>query len=244
MTKLPELSDLMKAGVHFGHQKSKWHPKMAPFIFTEKNGVHVVNLEETQKQLEKAVGFVEGIVSGGGTVLFLSTKKQAKKIVLEAAKDCGMPYIISRWLGGTLTNASSVLNLVKKFRRLTADKETGRLEKRYTKKEQLTITREIARLDELVGGISTLDKVPDAIFLVDAKVEKTAVLEANKKNIPIIAIADTNINPDRIDYPIPGNDDATSSIKLLTGVIAQAIKSAKPASSTPAAPAATPAPKK
>lgn len=223
MSKIPELKELMKAGVHFGHRKSKWHPKMEKFIFTDKNGIHVINLEETQKQLEEAMNFVKETCAKGGTVLFLGTKKQGKAIVETAAKDCGMPYIVSRWLGGTLTNASSVLNLVKKYRKLLKLKETGEI-KKYTKKEQLTISREIEKLDELVGGISTLDKVPDAIFMIDAKEEKTALLEANKRNIPVVSICDTNVNPEKITYPIPANDDASNSIKLITNLIAVAAK--------------------
>lgn len=228
---IPSLKDLMKAGVHFGHQKSKWHPKMKPFIFTEKNGVHVIDLEKTQKELETALKFVAETVSRGGTVLFLSTKKQAQSIIKEAALDCGMPYIVSRWLGGTLTNASSVLNLVKKYRKLKADQESGALVK-YTKKEQLNISREIERLEEIVGGIATLDKVPDVLFIVDIKEEKTAVAEAIKRKVPIVAICDTNVNPEKVDYPIPGNDDATSSIKILVNSVAGAIKVAKQSKAT------------
>jgi len=223
MTKVPELKELMKAGVHFGHQKSKWHPKMAPFIFSEKSGVHVINLEETQNQIEIAIKFAQETVKNGGNVLFLSTKKQAKAIVKEAAISCGMPYIISRWLGGTLTNAISVLNLVKKYRKLIKEKESGEI-KKYTKKEQLQLGREMIRLDDLIGGISNITKIPNAIFIIDVKLEKTAVLEANKMSVPIIALCDTNVNVSRVDYPIPANDDASSSIKLIVNTIAKAIK--------------------
>ncbi|MBT4722284.1 30S ribosomal protein S2 [Candidatus Falkowbacteria bacterium] len=229
MTKVPELKELMKAGVHFGHQKSKWHPKMAPFIFADKGGVHVINLEETQKQLESAIKFVQETVKNGGNVLFLSTKKQAKSIVRDAAISCEMPYIISRWLGGTFTNATSVLNLVKKYRNLIKEKETGEIE-RYTKKEQLQLTREMKRLEVLIGGISNITKIPDAIFIVDIKLEKTAVLEANKVSVPVIALCDTNVNVNRVDYPIPANDDAISSIKLIVNTIAKAIKDVKESS--------------
>ena len=238
---IPSLKDLMKAGVHFGHQKSKWHPKMRQFIFAVKNNVHVIDLEKTQVEMEKALNFLGETVARGGTVLFLSTKKQAKSIVKEAAIDCGMPYIVSRWLGGTLTNASSVLNLVKKYRKLKADQESGALEK-YTKKEQLNISREVKRLDEIVGGISSLDKIPDVLFIVDMKEEKTAVAEAISKKVPIVAICDTNVNPEKADYAIPGNDDATSSIKLLVNTVSVAIKDFK--ASKPATPTATPTPVK
>ena len=222
MPKIPELVELMKAGVHFGHQKSKWHPKMDQYIFTSKNGIHVINLEETQKCLETALNFLKETVTNGGTVLFLGTKRQAQPIIKEAAEYCGMPYIVSRWLGGTLTNASSVLNLVKKFRKLKKDLEISD-EKKYTKKERLQIQREVDRLEVLIGGISNLNKIPDVLFVVDCKDEKTAVLEAVKKEVPIVAICDTNVNPDKIDYPIPSNDDATSALKLLVNLASEAI---------------------
>lgn len=227
MPKMPELKEFMKAGVHFGHQKSKWHPKMKPFIFTEKNGVHVINLEETQKHLVTAFEFIKEIVATGGTILFLGTKPQAKQYVKEAALSCGMPYVISRWLGGTLTNSNSVLNLVKKYRKLKLEQETGEL-KKYTKKEQLNIAREIERLDVLIGGIANLNTIPNVLFITDVKTEKTAVDEARRKKVPIIAICDTNVNPDKIDYPIPANDDATNSIKLIVNLVAAAVNESRP----------------
>ncbi|MBT5503827.1 30S ribosomal protein S2 [Candidatus Falkowbacteria bacterium] len=223
MSIMPSLQDLMKAGVHFGHQRSNWHPKMERFIFTEKSGLHIINLEETLKELEHALDFVKQTVANGGTVLFLGTKKQAQEIVKEAAIDCKMPYIVHRWLGGTLTNSDSVLGVVKKYRKLKEDTASGAI-KRYTKKEQLKISREIARLDVIVGGIESLTRVPDAIFIVDMKCEKTALKEAQRKNIPIVSICDTNNNPENADYPIPGNDDATSSIKLLVNIVKEAVK--------------------
>lgn len=228
MSKIPTLEEMLKAGVHFGHQKSKWHPKMKPYIFTEKNGVHIINLEETERLLEKALTFVNETISRGGTVLFLGTKKQARTIVKDAAISCGAPYIVSRWLGGTMTNSNSVLGLVRKYRKLKEENATGGLEK-YTKKERLQIQREITKLDEVVGGIEKLDRIPDAIFVVDIKAEKTAVAEANRKGVPVIAFADTNVNPDRIDYPIPANDDATNSIRVIVNAVADAIKEAKEA---------------
>lgn len=226
MFNIPSLEEMMKAGVHFGHQRSKWHPKMKPYIFTEKNGVQIINLEETQKQLGKALEFIAKTVEQGGTVLFLGTKIQAKKIVKEAAESCKSPYIISRWLGGTLTNAPSILGLVKKFRKLRSDKASGALEK-YTKKEQLLMNQEIERLEGLVGGIAELDKIPDALFIVDIREEKTAVREARRKNVPIVALCDTNTNPEKAEYPIPANDDAIKSIALLAGAVAQTIADVK-----------------
>jgi small subunit ribosomal protein S2 len=226
MLKVPTLEEMLKAGVHFGHQSSKWHPKMKPFIFTEKGGVHVINLEETQVQLEKALQSVRETVSAGGTVLFVGTKTQAKDIVKAAAISCGSPFIVSRWLGGTLTNSPSVLGLAKKLRKLKEEKESGALSK-YTKKEQLNITREIIRLDEVVGGIEKMEKIPDAIFVVDIKTEKTAVLEAQRRGVPVIAICDTNVNPDLVTLPIPANDDASNSIKLIVDLVAAAISDAR-----------------
>lgn len=226
MVKMPTLEEMLKAGVHFGHQKSKWHPKMKPFIFTEKNGVHVINLEETQKQLELALQYVKETVSAGGTVLFVGTKKQAQQIVKDSAIACGSPFIVSRWLGGTLTNSSSVLGLAKKLRKFKEEVASGEVTK-YTKKEQLNITREIVRLDEVVGGIEKLERIPDVIFIVDIKNEKTAVQEALRRGVPVIAICDTNVNPELVTLPIPANDDATNSIKLIVELMAAAVKDAK-----------------
>ncbi|MBI5077560.1 30S ribosomal protein S2 [Candidatus Falkowbacteria bacterium] len=221
------LQDLAKAGAHFGHQSSRWHPKMKQFIFAEKNGIHVINLEKTLEYLNAALEFVKKTVSEGGTVLFLGTKKQAQDIVKDAALACGMPYVIFRWLGGTLTNAHSILGLAKKLRKLKEAKASGELEAKYTKKERLNIDREIARLEIIVGGIERLEKIPNAIFIVDIKKEKTAISEANRKSVPVVAICDTNVNPDLVTYPIPGNDDAVSSIRLFVNLMAEAVKEGK-----------------
>jgi small subunit ribosomal protein S2 len=231
MSNIPSVETLMKAGVHFGHQKSKWHPKMKPFIYIEKNGVHIINLEQTQKLLEKALGFIEKTVQNNGTVLFLGTKRQAQGLVKEAALSCDMPYVVTRWLGGTLTNATSVLGLAKKYRKLKEDKASGKLDK-FTKKEKLTVTREIERLEDIVGGISKLERIPNVIFVVDVKHEKTAVQEAIRKGVPVVAICDSNVNPDKIDYPIPGNDDATKAIELFVKLVADKINEAKQADTT------------
>ena len=226
MAKLPSLQDLMKAGVHFGHQKSKWHPKMKPFIFVEKNGIHIINLEETQKAIGNALEFLTKTVSNGGTVLFVGTKKQSQDLVKDAALACNMPYVTTRWLGGTLTNEVSVLGLVRKYRKLKEEKASGKLDK-YTKKEQLSISREITRLEESVGGMERLERIPNAIFIADIRHDKTAVKEATKRGVPIIAVCDTNTNPELVEYPIPGNDDATKSIKFMVGVISDAVKAAQ-----------------
>jgi len=226
MVQIPSLSDLMKAGAHFGHQQSKWHPKMKPFIFTAKNGVHIINLEETQKQIALALDFLQKTVSAGGTVLFLGTKKQAQEIVKDAALSCNMPYITSRWLGGTLTNSTTILGVVKKYRKLKEDNASGKLDK-FTKKEKLEMIREMERLSEIVGGMEKMDRVPEALFVVDIKTEKTAILEAKRQGVPVVAICDSNTNPDLVDWPIPANDDALKSIEVITKLVAEAISAVK-----------------
>ena len=223
MTKVPDLLTMLKSGVHFGHQSSKRNPKMEPYIFTSKSGFHIINLEKTQEKLQEALEFVNTIVSNGGTILFLGTKNQAQAIVKKHAIDCGMPFIVDRWLGGTFTNFNEISRVIKRFKTLKKDKKEGNLDK-YTKKEKLEFYREIEKLEIMVGGIETLEKTPDALFVVDVKKEKTAVAEAVKKNIPIVAICDTNVNPDKINYCIPANDDAVKSIELITSLMAEAVK--------------------
>ena len=214
---------MLQSGVHFGHQLSKRHPKMKPYIFTEKSGFHIIDLEQTQIKLQEALEFVKKIVANGGTILFLGTKKQAQPIITKYAKECGMPYVTERWLGGTFTNFAEIKKLVKNFSELKKRKQTGQLEK-YTKKEKLDFDREIEKLDKIVGGIEIMTKTPDAIFVCDIKKEKTAVSEAMTKNIPIVAMCDTNVNPEKINYPIPANDDAIKSIELITSLICEAVK--------------------
>jgi len=226
MPKLPDLMEMLKAGVHFGHQAGKWHPKMEEYLFAERNGIHVIDLEKTQAKLQEALDFIKNTVKTGGIVLFVGTKDQAKPIIEKHAKDCGMPYINQRWLGGTLTNFSVILKLIKKYKDLKSKMETGGF-KVYTKKEQLDFADEIKSLEERVGGIVELKKVPEAIYVVDIKYEKTAVSEATKKNIPLVAICDSNVNPTDIAYPIPANDDATKSIELITSLVAEAVKEGK-----------------
>lgn len=223
MPQIPDLLTMLKAGVHFGHQQGRRHPKMKPYIFTVKSGFHIINLELTQEKLAEALAFVKKLVSNGGTVLFLGTKKQAQPIIVKYAKDCQMPYVIERWLGGTFTNFPEISRVVKKFTELKRKKAAGQLDK-YTKKEKLEFDREIAKLEKMVGGIESLAKVPDALFVCDVKKEKTAVSEAIRRNIPIVAICDTNVNSDKINYCIPANDDAIKSIDLITGLVAQAVK--------------------
>lgn len=217
------LLELLKSGVHFGHQTSKWHPKMKPYIYSSRNGVHIINLEITAAKLKEALDFVEEIVSQGGLILFLGSKRQAKEIVSKHAKDCGMPYLNEKWLGGTFTNFSNISKLVKKLKELRGEFQSGEIEK-YSKKERSVFHVELEKLERLIGGIENMDKLPSAIYVIDTKQEKTAVRESRKKGVTVVAIADTNVDPNLIDYPIPGNDDATKSIELLTSLIAEAVK--------------------
>jgi len=241
-----QLNDLLKAGVHFGHQVSRWHPKMRPFIFTSRAGIYIVDLEKTAEQLKRAQQYVRERVAAGGTVLFVGTKRQAKPIVQEAAVRLGMPYVIERWLGGTFTNFPTISKMTKRFTQLKEERARGEFTK-YTKKEQLMFDEEIRRLEKMVGGIERMTKLPEAIFVVDVKQERTAVREAQKVGIPIIAMVDTNVSPEGIAYPIPANDDATKSIHVITNALAEAADEGKRAweSSTAAtaAPAEAAAPK-
>lgn len=220
---IPSLLEMLKAGAHFGHQKSKWHPKMEPYIFTIRSGVHIINLEKTAEELAKALEFVKKTVAGGGKVLFIGTKKQAQPIVKKYALEAETPYVIGRWMGGTLTNFSIIIKLVKKLKEMRRQQETGEWAK-YTKKEQVGLKKEFDKLENMVGGLELLDKKPDALFIIDVKKEKTAAAEATKTGVPIVAICDTNVNPQRISYVIPANDDATKTIELITRLMAEAVK--------------------
>lgn len=219
---------MLKAGVHFGHVTSKRHPKMARFIFGVRANVNIIDLEATQACLDKAVKFVKELASRGGSILFVSTKQQAKEIVNSAAESCGMPFMVDRWIGGLLTNFGEINRVIKRYQTITADVESGKYDK-APKKEKLRIDRERAKLEAMVRGIKNIKKVPDAIFVIDIKKEKTAVAEARKKGIPIIALVDTNVNPELVTHPIPANDDATRSIALISNLIAEAINEGKEA---------------
>jgi small subunit ribosomal protein S2 len=214
--------DLLDAGVHFGHLTRKWDPKMSQYIFMERNGIHIIDLNKTLAKLEEAAAAIKQIVKSGRKVLFVATKKQAKDIVAEYAKQVNMPYITERWLGGMLTNFATVRKSIKKMSnidKLTKDGTYTNL----SKKERLMIQRERIKLETLLGGIADLNRLPAALFLIDVKKEHIAVSEALKLNIPTFAMVDTNSDPSNIDFPIPANDDATKSISLVTGIIIQAI---------------------
>ncbi len=226
MTKIPSTEEMLKAGLHFGHQTSKWHPKMAPFIFGDRKGVHIFDLQKTQKKLEEALQFINKMASENKTILFVGTKDQVKSKITTQAKELEMPYVNNRWLGGTLTNFPVIKKLINKYLDLKEKQATGKLAK-YTKKEQLDFSKQIEKLDRMVGGMANLKKLPDALFIWDIKKEKTALAEAKKKGIPVVAICDTNANPDGIKYIIPANDDATKGIKLILGLVAEVIKEGK-----------------
>lgn len=221
--KIPTLLEMLQAGVHFGHGVSRWHPKMKPYIFTQRNGVHILNLEETQKKLEQTLQEVKKMAAEGKQILFITTKPQAREIVKKAALDCNMPYLIDRWIGGLLTNFPEIKKLLKKYISLKEQEESGALEK-YTKKEQLKIRKELEKMDATLLGLVSIQKIPDAIFIPALQREKTAVTEANRMNVPVIGVCDTNANPEKADYIIPANDDAIKSITMIVGLVADAIK--------------------
>ncbi|MBT4122107.1 30S ribosomal protein S2 [bacterium] len=222
MPQIPELIEMLKNGVHFGHQVSKRHPKMMPFIFGARNQISIIDLEKTAEELKKALDFVTKIVATDGVVLFVSSKDQAKDIVKKEATNCQMPFISSRWLGGTFTNFDNIIRLTNKLKELEQQRESGELSK-YTKKEQLDFEREITRLTDLVGGIKEMTTLPDAIFLVDIKKEKTALAEAKKVGVPTVAMVDANDNPEKVNFPIPANNDAIKSIQMITELVSKAV---------------------
>ena len=214
--------DLLDAGVHFGHLTRKWNPKMAQYIFMERNGIHIIDLNKTLTKVEEAASAIKQIVKSGRKVLFVSTKKQAKDIVAEYAKSVNMPYVTERWLGGMLTNFATVRKSIKKMTNIDKMTKDGTYDV-LSKKEKLMIQRERIKLENLLGGIADLNRLPAALFLIDVKKEHIAVTEAIKLNIPTFAMVDTNSDPSNIDFPIPANDDATKSISLITGIIVNAI---------------------
>ncbi|MDJ0391911.1 30S ribosomal protein S2 [Rhodococcus sp. G-MC3] len=216
------MKQLLDSGTHFGHQTRRWNPKMKRFIFTDRNGIYIIDLQQTLTFIDKAYEFVKETVAHGGTVLFVGTKKQAQESIAAEATRVGMPYVNQRWLGGMLTNFQTVHKRLLRLKELEAMEQTGGFEGR-TKKEILMLTREMTKLDRTLGGIRDMAKVPSAIWIVDTNKEHIAVGEARKLKIPVIAILDTNCDPDLVDYPIPGNDDAIRSAALLTKVVASAV---------------------
>ncbi|UNB50418.1 30S ribosomal protein S2 [Mycolicibacterium sp. YH-1] len=216
------MKQLLDSGAHFGHQTRRWNPKMKRFIFTDRNGIYIIDLQQTLTFIDQAYEFVKETVAHGGSIMFVGTKKQAQESIADEATRVGMPYVNQRWLGGMLTNFSTVHKRLQRMKELEAMEQTGGFEGR-TKKEILMLTREKNKLERSLGGIRDMAKVPSAIWIVDTNKEHLAVAEARKLNIPIIAILDTNCDPDLVDYPIPGNDDAIRSAALLTKVVASAV---------------------
>ena len=217
---------LLESGVHFGHRTHKWHPKMKPYIFTERNGIHIIDLQKTVKGLEQAYALVRDTVSEGGTILFVGTKRQAQETIQAEAMRCGMPYVTQRWLGGMLTNWRTIRQRINELERLEKMRDHGDFE-RITKKEALILTRKIERLEMRLGGIRQLARLPEMLFIVDIHREVTAIHEANLLKLPIVAMVDTNCDPTPIDYVIPSNDDAIRAIKLLVGKMADAVLEGK-----------------
>jgi small subunit ribosomal protein S2 len=216
------MKQLLEAGVHFGHQTRRWNPKMATYIFTERNGIYIIDLQKTVKKVDEAYNFLRSVSEAGETVLFVGTKKQAQEAVKEEAIKAGMYFVNERWLGGMMTNFQTIQRRVKRLKQLEAMEEDGTFEV-LTKKEVLSLRHEMEKLQKFLGGIKEMNRLPGALFIVDPRKERIAVAEAKKLGIPIVAIVDTNCDPDEIDYVIPGNDDAIRAVKLLTGRMADAV---------------------
>ena len=217
------VKDLMDAGVHFGHQTRRWNPRSKPYVYDHRSGVSIINLEQTYEQLEKAVKVIEDIVADGKDIMFIGTKRQAQEILREAASMCNMPFCVNRWLGGTLTNFETILTSLKKYRRFLDMEANGEMDKLYAK-EAAAIRREMSRMNRNFEGIKDISKLPGVAFVVDVKTEEIAVAECRKLGIPVVALVDTNSDPTSVDYPIPGNDDAVKSIRLITEVLVEAVQ--------------------
>ena len=216
------MKQLLEAGVHFGHQTRRWNPKMAKYIFTERNGIYIIDLQKTVKKLDEAYNFVRDVAADGGEILFVGTKKQAQESIRDEATRCGMHYVNARWLGGMMTNFRTIRKRIDRMEQLKTMQEDGTFDL-LPKKEVGKLQLEIEKLEKFLGGIKDMKKLPGALFIVDPRKERIAVAEAKKLNIPIVAIVDTNCDPDEIDYVIPGNDDAIRAVKLIAGVMADAI---------------------
>ncbi len=216
------LMEMLKAGVHFGHKKSLWNPKMSGYIFNTRNGIHILDLEKTRDKLNKALAFAKEISARGGTVLFVGTKRQAKEIVRKAAESCSMPYVVTRWLGGTFTNFRTIQRTIKKMEKLQKMIDDGEITK-YTKKEQLMIRREVEKMGTFFSGIKDMKKLPDAIFVLDSKYDHIPVEEARQTKVKVIGLVDTNADPTKINYIIPSNDDAIKVIEYMAQIMAEAI---------------------
>ena len=220
------MRQMLEAGVHFGHQTRFWHPKMAPYIYGERNKIHIINLEKTLAKLREAVEFVRRLSAKGGTILFVATKRQARDIIAEEAQRCGMPFVNERWLGGMLTNFKTVRQSIARLKELEAAFADGSVQQ-LPKREALGLQRELDKLERSLGGIKEMDRLPDALFVIDVGHHKIAVAEANKLGIPVVAVVDTNHAPEGIDYVIPGNDDSARAVRLYARAIADAVLEGK-----------------
>ncbi len=216
------MKQLLEAGVHFGHQTRRWNPKMAPYIYMERNGIYIIDLQKTVKKLEEAYNFVRDLSAEGGTILFVGTKKQAQDAIREEAERVGSYYVNARWLGGMLTNFKTMRTRIDRLAQLRKMQEDGTFDM-LPKKEVIKLTNEIAKLEKYLGGVKEMKKLPSAMFIIDSRKERNAIAEARKLNIPIVSIVDTNCDPDEIDYIIPGNDDAIRAIRLITAAMANAV---------------------
>jgi small subunit ribosomal protein S2 len=217
------MKQLLEAGVHFGHQTSRWNPKMKPYIFGARNGIHIIDLQQTVKMFRGAYDFVRDVAAAGGSLLFVGTKKQAQDIVREEAERCGMFYVNNRWLGGMLTNFQTIRASIERLKKLEEQMSDPAMVNALTKKEMSDIGREHTKLMATLGGIKNMRRLPDALFVIDTKKEEIAVAESNRLNIPVVAVVDTNCDPDLISYRVPGNDDAIRAIKLFTAAVADAV---------------------
>ncbi len=231
------MKQLLEAGVHFGHQTRRWNPKMAPYIYTERNGIYIIDLQKTVKKLEESYNFVRDLAANGETILFVGTKKQAQEAIKEEAERVGMYYVNARWLGGMLTNFKTMRTRVERLAQLRKMEEDGTFAM-LPKKEVIKHQGEIAKLEKYLGGVKNMRKLPGALFVVDPRKERNAIMEARKLHIPIVAIVDTNCDPDEIDYVIPGNDDAIRAIRLIAATMANAVQEGKQGEDVLEAPAA------
>ena len=225
--KLPSPQEMIEAGVHFGHKTSRWHPKMEQYIFSSRNSIHIFDLEKTAKKLEEAITFLSRVVSRGGLVVLVGTKPISRSLIKAAAQELGMPFVSERWIGGTLTNFKTINKRIQYLTDLEEQQKTGQWEK-FTKKEQLVLRRKMEKLQFRFEGIRKLNKLPEALFAIDVKADNLAIREAKKIKIPVVSICDTNMDPKLIDYVIPANDDASSSLKIIVDAIVDNLKKAKP----------------
>ena len=234
------MKQLLEAGVHFGHQTRRWNPKMAPYIYMERNGIYIIDLQKTVKKLEEAYSFVRDTAANGGTILFVGTKKQAQDAVKEEAERVGMYFVNARWLGGMLTNFKTMRTRIDRLQQLRKMQEDGTFDM-LPKKEVIKLTGEIAKLEKYLGGVKEMRRLPSALFVIDPRKERNAIAEARKLRIPIVAIVDTNCDPDEVDYAIPGNDDAIRAIRLISATMANAVQEGRQGADAEVPEAAAPA---